>query len=73
MFPGTLQAYRADDTERDRSQHMSVRYTYSYGLDTMRVMQQCVDDHVKAGRMTIPGGQSEARAHLRVLGLPGGL
>lgn len=73
MFPGTLQAYRADDTERDRPQHMSVRYTYSYGLDTMRVMQQCVDDHVKAGRMTIPGGQSEARAHLRVLGLPGGL
>ena len=34
--------------------YMAARFTYDYGLDTMELLEQCVNDHVKAGRMSPP-------------------
>lgn len=42
------------DSPRPRRHHSHIRFTYAYGLDAMNAVNECVQDHLKSGRLDNP-------------------
>ena len=53
-----------DDERRPQLHHMALRFTYAYGADTMATFNQCVEDHIRFGRLARPESMEEAETGL---------